>query len=125
MEPEPPPTASALVTGTTEEIVVGTPLMVVWIVVGTEMTVSMVDVESDDPSPLPGTPALLGGSSVVTWTVEDDSEGVPLTVTVTTVGTLTTVLLLDPEPEPPEGVGMKTDSVPLAGKTQALVFMCK
>lgn len=97
--------------------------MVVWIVVGTEMTVTWVDVESEEPSPLPGTPALLGGSSVVTWTVEDDSEGVPLTVTVTTVGTLTTVLLLDPEPEPPVGVGMKTDSVPLAGKRSMLAFV--
>lgn len=110
-------------TGTIEEIVVGTPLMVVWIVVGTEMTVTWVDVESEEPPPLPGTPPLLGGSSVVTCTVEDDSEGVPLTVTVTTVGTLTTVLLLDPEPEPPDGVGMKTDSVPLAGKKVVLAFM--
>lgn len=84
---------------------VGTPLMVVWIVVGTEMTVSWVDVDSDSPPPLPGG----GGTAVVTWTVEDDSEGVPLTVMVTTVGTLTTVLLLDAD-----GVGMKTDSLPLA-----------
>lgn len=103
-------------TGTTEEMVVGTPLMVVWMVVGTEMTVTLVDVEPDDPFPLPGTPPLLGGSWVVTWTVDDDRDGVPLTVTVTTVGTLTTVLLLDPEPDPmpsvdalPDGVGTKTD----------------
>lgn len=124
LEPEPPPTASALVTGTTEEYVVGTPLMVVWIVVGTEMTVTLVDVEPDEsPPPLPGTPPLLGGSSVVTWTVEEDSEVDPLTVTVTTVGTLTTVLLLDSEPEPPpDGVGMKTDSLPLAGERPRSAF---
>lgn len=126
-EAEPPPTASALVTATTEEIVVGTPLMVVWIVVGTEMTVSLVDVESDEPSPVPGTPALLGGSSVVTWTVEDDSDAVPLTVTVTTVGTLTTVLLdSEPDPTPPEvaladALGMKTDSLPPAGKRDKIL----
>ena len=83
--------------------------MVVWIVVGTEITVTWVDVDSDSPPPLPGTP----GTWVVTWTVEDDSEGVPLTVIVTTVGTLTTVLLLDAD-----GVGMKTDSVPLADRNR-------
>lgn len=102
-------------------------VMVTTLTVG--MTVCTVEEAETEPKPPPfppepppfWPPPLLGGSSVVTCTVEDDSEGVPLTVTVTTVGTLTTVLLLDPEPEPPDGVGMKTDSVPLAGKRLKLV----
>lgn len=113
VEPEPPPTASALVTGTVEEIVVGTPLIVVWIVVGTEMTVIWVEVDSDSPPPLPGG----GGTAVVIWTLEEDSEADPSTVIVTTVGTLTTVLLEDAD-----GVGMKTDSVPLAIRTKVLAY---
>lgn len=54
----------------------------------------------------------------MTWTVEDDSEADPSTVMVTTVGTLTTVLLEDAD-----GVGMKTDSVPLAGRTKVLAYV--